>query len=78
MTKTELAKSAVTLLVGLGTGKIVNDIVKNNTNCDSTLQTVEVTGAAVVIGMMAADATTAYTDRKIDDLIHWYKTNVTK
>lgn len=78
MTKTELVKSAVTILVGLGTGKIVNDVIQNNTNCDSTLQTVEVTGAAVVIGMMAADATTDYTDRKIDELIHWYKTTVTK
>lgn len=73
---TKLAASAI---VGAGTTTIVGSIIKNNTNPETTSQKVQVTSAAVVIGMMAADKTKEYTNAKIDAAVAWYadlKTNL--
>lgn len=76
MNKVAIAKKIVSTIVGVGTSKIVHDIIENNVDADTTAHKVTVTGASAAIGMMASDATSAYTDRKIDEMIDWYKTNV--
>jgi hypothetical protein len=84
--KTEIAKKAVSLVVGLGTTKIVNDIVENNTapwwkneseDAHSVTDKIAIKAGSVVIGSMAADATSSYTDRKIDEITAWWSKNVT-
>jgi hypothetical protein len=78
MTKLDLAKTAVTFVVGAGTTKIVGGIIKNNVSPENAADTVAVTSATLVIGMMAADRTKKYTDALIDETIVWFKTNVKK
>lgn len=78
MTKTDIAKKAVRIVVGFGTAKIVSSIIQNNTDPETVTDQVAITGASVVVGMMAADATDAYTAAKIDELIAWWNANVTK
>lgn len=77
MNKIELAKKAASLIVGLGTTKIVNDIIENNTTTETVKDKVAVKAGSVVIGSMAADATSSYTDRKIDEAIDWWRKNIT-
>jgi ABC-type arginine transport system ATPase subunit len=76
VTKTEITKRIVSIVVGLGTTKIVNDIVENNTDTETTADKVKVKASSLVIGAMAADATSEYTNRKIDEITAWWNLNV--
>ncbi len=78
MTKLDLLKTAVNIVVGAGTSKIAADIIKNNVTVDKVTDVVTVNASAIVIGSMAADATKTYTSDKIDEVAVWWKTNVTK
>lgn len=78
MTKLEIAKRATSFIVAAGTSKIVNSIIQNNTAPETVTDKVTITGASVVIGSMAADATSTYTGAKIDEIAAWYRANVKK
>jgi hypothetical protein len=75
--KTEIAKRVVSTVVGLGTTKIVNDVIANNTTAEKLHEKVEVKAGAVVMGMVVADQTSKYTDQKIDEITAWWSKNVT-
>jgi hypothetical protein len=77
MTPIDLTKSILNVLVGVGTAKIVKSIIENNTSTHTLIAKVTVTSAAVVIGLMASDATQAYSDQKIDEIVAWWRENVT-
>jgi hypothetical protein len=76
MDKIRTAKIAVNFVVGAGVSKIVAGIIHNNTNPERVTDKVAIAGAAVVIGSMAADATSSYTDTKIDEIVEWWNENV--
>lgn len=76
MTKLEITKRVASAVVGIGTGKIAASIIKNNYPSGGIVTHVTVVVASVVIGMMASDATSQYTDAKIDEAVSWWKTNV--
>lgn len=78
MREIELAKNITSAIVGIGTSKIVHTVIKNNVAPENALDTVTVTAGAVVLGSMAADASKKHTDAKIEELVSWWKTNVTK
>lgn len=66
-------KSVVSLVVGVGTSKIVHTIIRNNVDPENVIDEVTVYAGSAVIGMMAADATKKYTDDKIDAAAAWVK-----
>ena len=68
MTKLDIVKKAVSFVVGAGVSKIVHDIIANNVETEKIHHQVSVPVASVVIGMAAADATSSYTDAKIDEI----------
>ena len=70
MNKINIAKKAVTILVGMGTTKISSDIIRNNVETETFLTKVPVFVTSIVIGMMASDATKEYTSTKIDELVN--------
>ena len=79
MTKTELAKKAISATVMFGTGRIVYSILRNNVDePENIAQAVSVPVASFVIGGMAADAASQYSDRMVDEVVLWWKTNVSK
>lgn len=78
MTKLELAKNAVSIVVGAGASKIVSSIIQNNTNPKTLADKVSMSAGSVVIGMMVADAAKKYTDAQIDEIAAWYKANAKK
>lgn len=73
MTRLDLTKKIASITVGFGTGKIVGQVIKNNTSPDSVVDHVSILAASIVLGQMAADKTTAYTDQKIDEIVAWWK-----
>lgn len=71
MNKLDIAKLAISAVVGAGTTKIVVAIIKNNVQPDKITEKVAVASAAFVLGSMAADASKQYTDAKIDEIANW-------
>lgn len=76
MTKTDIAKQIVGLVVGAGTSKIISSIIQNNIEPEKKVDKVTVASASLVTGMMARDASKKYTDRKIDELVSWWEKEV--
>ena len=70
MDKIDFAKKTVSFIVGLGTSKIVRDIIKNNVDVETVIDQVTVTSTSFVIGSMVKEATREYTDAKIDKLVN--------
>jgi hypothetical protein len=78
MNKIEFAKATTTFVVGLGTSKIVHQIIRNNTNPENVIDTVTMFAGSVAIGSLVADATRAHTDAKIDEMVTWYNATFKK
>lgn len=78
MTKLEIAKRAINIAVVIGTGKIVSQVVSNNTNPENVIDEITVTAGSLAIGGLVAAETAKYTDAKIDEIADWWKKNVTK
>jgi len=66
--KIEILKKAVSLVVGIGTAKIVHDFIERNVDTESVYQKVTVTAASTAIGGAVAELTQQYTDRQIDEI----------
>ena len=77
MKKIEIAKKIISTIVGIGTAKIVKDIIENNVDIDNRYQTVTVGTASVAIGYAVSDYTSAYTDSKIDEMVELWQKHVT-
>jgi hypothetical protein len=75
MGKIEITKLAVRLVVGAGAGTIVKGIVMRNVYPENIVQKVTIFAGALVLGAMAADASTDYTDAKIDGVVAWWRKN---
>lgn len=74
MNKIAIAKKAVSLIIGIGTGTIVKGIIENNVAPDSPATKVSVSVAGFAIGGAVAEASSAYTDKMIDDVVDiWRK-----
>lgn len=67
MNKLEITKKVATFVVGVGTSKIAQSIIQNNVSTDTVIAKVTVNSAALVIGMMASEATKKFTNAKIDE-----------
>jgi hypothetical protein len=52
--------------------KVVNDIITNNTDVETTVDSAKVAIGSVVIGMMAADAAKDYVHPKIDAVAEFF------
>jgi len=76
MTKIELTKRLTSLIVGVGTGKIISSIIKNNVAPEKLTDKVAIACASYVLGAMVADAASNWTDAKIDEAVNWWNENV--
>lgn len=72
--KTELAKRAVSAVVGFGVTRIVYGIVYNNTAPSKVTDRVAIATGSAVLGGMVSDAASEYTDAKIDELVEMVQT----
>ena len=73
-----IAKKIVSTIVGIGTAKIIKDVIENNVDTDTVYQKVTVGAASVTIGYAVSDMTSEYTDRKIDELVNLYNKHLKK
>jgi hypothetical protein len=69
MTKTDFVKKAVSFVAGAGTTAIIKGIIDNNTNPENAIAKINIWIASAVIGGIAREIVTKYTDRWIDEVI---------
>ena len=67
--KIEILKKAVTTVVGIGTAKIIREVIKNNVDTDTIASAVTVTAASCAIGGAVSELTQQYTDAQIDEIV---------
>jgi len=74
MTKTDFVKKAVGFVAGAGTASIIKGFIDNNTSPETAIAKINVWFAGVVIGAIAREVVTKYTDRWIDEAIaQWHE-----
>lgn len=78
ITKADVAKQAVALVVGAGISKIVKGTVKQNVTADKVTDQLVITAASYVLGLVVAEKCKEVTDARIDSITDWWATNVTK
>lgn len=76
MDKIDIAKKAVSFVVGAGVKTIITTIIKNNVDPENLAQKVTVTAGTLVVAGLVADATSGYTDAKIDALVTFYNEKI--
>lgn len=75
--KTEIAKIVVGTIVGIGASRIAKTIIDKNSDEEERLHNrAAVASARLTVGFMAADAARSYTDRKIDEIVEFWETNI--
>lgn len=62
----KITKAAARLIVGAGVTHIVSSIIEKNVETENVTQKVTTTAASIALGLAAADAAGAYTDKQID------------
>lgn len=62
-------KKTVNFVVAIGTGKIISDIIENNTNPETATDKVTYMAGSYALAGLVAHETSSYTDRKIDELV---------
>jgi len=66
MSKLSLIKSAANIVVGSSVAKVVNDVIKNNTDAETVADQAKIAVGSVVLGCMVADHAKAYVHKPID------------
>lgn len=69
MKKLDILKKAVSTVVGIGTAKIIREVIKNNVDTETVASMVTVTAASAAIGGAVSELTQQYTDKQIDELV---------
>lgn len=67
MNALDIGKAAASMIVGIGTSKIVHSIIDNNVETVAPVDKITVAAGSLVIGSMVADVTKKYLDTKIDE-----------
>ena len=74
--KIYITKRIVSGIIGYGTSKIVHQVIKNNTEIETTRDWVGITSTRYLAAYVAADMSKTYTDAKIDEIVDWWKKNI--
>lgn len=69
LTAVSAVRNAVSVVVGIGTGKIVGQIIKNNITPETLRDKVTVTAASWAIGAMVGSATKKFTEKEFDTAV---------
>lgn len=69
--KLDIVKTAINFAAGAGVSKVVHDIIKNNTDPETTADTLKVAAGSIVLGSMVADRASEHVNAKVDAIAAW-------
>ena len=67
------AKIAAQVVASLGVSKVVADVIRNNVNVLTRMDTVKVWTGSIVIGSMIVEQSSNHIDRVTDSVVAWHK-----
>lgn len=65
------------LIASVGVSKVVNDIIKNNTDIVTTSDALKVWSGSIVIGSMIAEHASEHVNRRVSEVIAWRRSRKT-
>lgn len=68
MPKLHYIKLAAQFVVGASVSKVINDVITNNTDPETTIDQIEITVGSAALGWMVSDMAKEWTDTKIDQI----------
>lgn len=68
-----LVKLAVHVVSGLGVTKVINDIVRNNTNVVTNFDAVRVTAGSLVFSSMAMEQASKHVEERLNQAKAWWE-----
>ena len=71
--KLETTKKIVKFVVGMSTAFTVGNVIGNNVNPDNKFRKAECVVGGAVVGSMVADAAEEHIDRKIDEIVGYFR-----
>ncbi len=66
-----VVKLAVQFVSSVGVSKVVHDIIKLNTNAETTADAVKVLTGSIVIGSMIAEHASKHVNDRMDAVVAW-------
>jgi len=73
MKKIEILKKAVSLVVSVGTAKVVKGIIESNVATETITDKVTVAAASAAIGGAIGELTSQYTSNQIDEMVIFFQ-----
>lgn len=73
MTAFTVAKGIARIVSVIGVGKVVKDVVENNTTIVTQKDAVKVAAGGLVIGAVLVDATVRHVNNRFDEAEEWYQ-----
>jgi hypothetical protein len=76
--KLYIAKMIANTAVGISATKVANDIIRNNTDIETTADAAKVWIGSLVIGSMVAEHAKDHAGAKIDKVVNWWESRKTE
>jgi hypothetical protein len=75
--KVKIIKMVAQIVTTVGVGKVVRDVIQNNTTVETTADAAKVWAGSFVIGGMVAEQASQHVDRRIDGAVAWFENRKT-
>lgn len=71
--KTPIIKLVAKVVAGIGTSKVVNDIIVNNTNIETKTDALKVWTGCLVLGSLVTEQVSKHVESRVDAAMAWYE-----
>lgn len=78
MSGLSVTKLAVHLVASFGVTKVINDVIRNNTNVASTADAVKVATGSLVLGSMIVEQAGNHVNRQLTSVSNWFASRKTE
>lgn len=75
--KAPIIRLVAQLFASVGVSKVINDVIVNNTNINTTADAVKVWSGSIVIGSMIAEHASQHVNDRIDSVLAWKRSRET-
>jgi hypothetical protein len=75
--KLPVARLAIHILASVGVSKVINDVIVNNTNIQTTADAVKVWTGSIVIGSMIAEQASKHVNERVNAVVAWNESRKT-
>jgi hypothetical protein len=68
-----MVRLALNVIASIGVSKVINDIISNNVNVETTAEAVKVWTGSIVLGSMIVDHASDHLNGRMDAVLAWHE-----